>query len=184
MHSTQSAVARSATVRGVGIVSDLVADVLVQRRRNGRLYPFIHPHLTACVGYRLARRAQTARLPILAYAIAVLAQTVTGAEVNPEADLGPGLCFAHTGGVVIGPRVVAGRGLVVFAGATLGSRGESRSGSAPGYPTLGDDVTVYAKATIMGEITIANGATIGAHALVMTDGPPGGVAAGIPARWT
>lgn len=169
----------------MGFLRSVAADVLIQRRRNGRLYPFVHPHLTTALSYRLSRVAMKLRMPMVAYAIAVLAQTFTGAEVNPEADLGPGVCFAHTGNVVIGPRVVAGRGLVLFSGVTIGSTGpESREGKPAGYPTLGDDVIVYANATIIGEITIGDRAVIGAHALVTSDVPADHIAKGIPARST
>lgn len=43
------------------------------------------------------------------------------------------------------------------------------------YPQLGDGVTVYAGATLLGGIVIGEAAVIGAHAPVRQDVPAGGV---------
>ena len=41
------------------------------------------------------------------------------------------------------------------------------------HPTIEDDVIIYANATILGDITIGKGATIGGNSWVTEDVPPG-----------
>jgi serine O-acetyltransferase len=79
--------------------------------------------------------------------------------------LGP-IEIPHPTGVVIGRGTTVGRNVRIFQNVTLGS---SRRGD---YPTIGDDVTIYAGAVISGDITIGSGSIIGANAVVTTDVPP------------
>ena len=64
---------------------------------------------------------------------------------------------------------------------TLGARsplGAARRGPRDRYarhPIVGDDVVIYAGATILGRVTIGAGATIGGNVWLLTDVPPGGV---------
>jgi serine O-acetyltransferase len=91
-----------------------------------------------------------------------------GAEISPRARLGAGLELKHSAGIVVGPDVTAGSGLTLYQGVTLGhGKGED------GMPALGRRVTVYAGATILGPVTVGDGATIGAGALVLADVPEG-----------
>ncbi|WP_369406765.1 hypothetical protein [Blastococcus haudaquaticus] len=48
-------------------------------------------------------------------------------------------------------------------------------------PTLGDDVTVFANASILGPVSIGDGAVVAAHSLVVRDVPPRHLAVGAPA---
>lgn len=52
-----------------------------------------------------------------------------------------------------------------------------------GYPTLGDNVTIYSNCTICGKITIGNNVIIGANSFVNTDIPDNTVYAGCPAKF-
>jgi serine O-acetyltransferase len=88
--------------------------------------------------------------------------------------VGPGFVIAHTSGVVLGQGTRAGRDLFLHGGVLLGS-------TPNGFPTIGDDVTVYAKASILGPIHVGDRAVIGAHALVLDDVPPDSTARGVPA---
>ena len=47
---------------------------------------------------------------------------------------------------------------------------------------IGDDVFVYAGAKVLGNVTVGNGATVGANAVVLADVPAGYTAVGVPAR--
>jgi serine O-acetyltransferase len=69
--------------------------------------------------------------------------------------------------------------LFIHSGVVLGSVLDER---ASGFPTIGDDVAIYAKASVIGPIAVGDRATIGAHALVLDDVPAGMVARGVPAR--
>jgi len=66
-------------------------------------------------------------------------------------------------GIVIGEGVVIGEGATIYQHVTLGT---SRSAGIPAYPTIGDDVRIYANVVIFGAITVGHRATVGAGLVV------------------
>ena len=149
-----------------GLFELLRADWATVAGRSPNPLSFVYPQLSAVVAYRVSnalwRRGRN-RLSRLAM---VIGQLVTGAEISGAATIGPGLRISHTAGIVIGSGVVAGSNLHLYAGALLGNhRGQP--------PTLGDDVKVCSKATVIGPVHVGDGAVIGPHALVMSDVPAG-----------
>ncbi|RRN62195.1 serine O-acetyltransferase [Caulobacter sp. 602-1] len=101
-----------------------------------------------------------------------------GCYLSPSAVIGPGLRLPHPVGVVVGEGAVIGAGVTLYQGVTLG---RSNHVSAA-YPTLEDDVTVYAGAVLVGDIRIGRGAVVAANAVVLKDVPPYAKAVGAPAR--
>jgi len=82
--------------------------------------------------------------------------------------------------VTIGARCVLADGVFV---ATTDHVGSERSAvSRTGSTTIGDDVFIGQRAIILGGLTIGNGATVGAGAVVTKDVGPGETVAGVPAR--
>ena len=163
--------------------STFAADLAAARRqKSGRLVPFLFPNVFAVAMYRLASALRTRGAVRTARLATVVAHVLTGAEIDPQAVIGAGLFLEHTTGVVVGPGVVAGRNVVLGAAVLLGSRPESQSRPRTGFPMLGDNVTVWSKASIIGPVRVGDYAIIGAHALVLDDVPPNTVARGIPAR--
>lgn len=140
-----------------------------------------NPGFSVVLRYRLARRLRQRRgwsgglLGRIAWLSNVRA---FGCYIAPTARIGPGLMLPHPVGIVIGIDVVIGRNATIYQHVTLGLRGIDQ----PGCPVLGDNVTVYAGAVIIGAITIGDGAVIGANAVVTHDVPAGAIATGIPAR--
>lgn len=168
----------SATISVRLTLRELVrADVDALRRRGkGRWSHLVYPNLFAVLCYRVASQLRRQGRTKLARVIAVVCQTLTGAELSPLAVLGPGLHLVHTHGVIIGPGVIAGRNLTLFGGVTLGARTEA------GYPVLEDDVRVMAKASVLGPVFVGRAGTVGAHALALDDVEPDSVVVGVPAR--
>lgn len=108
---------------------------------------------------------------------------LTGAEIDPAAEIGPGCHIWHTAGVTIGRGVKVGRNAWILHNVTLGGRGASPFNlGEEGYPEIGDNVILYTGVTVIGKVRVGDNAVIGAHSLVITDIPPGCLAAGIPAR--
>jgi len=145
----------------------LRADAVALREHRQRFLPFVFPNYAAVAAYRCARALRDHGLGMPARFITMIAQAVTGAEIDPGARIGAGLSLGHTHGIVVGEGVRAGTGLRLYSGVVLGSTSNERRGW--GHPTLGDDVVVWPKATVAGPIHIGDRAYVGAHALVMRD---------------
>lgn len=165
------------------MLSSLKADVALMRSRrtdHDLLLPYLFPHLFAVACYRVANELGRRGLSPLARLVQILALTLTGAELDWRADLGPGLFLEHPQGVEIGDGVVTGSNVVLGLGVLLGAT--FHHPSKTGFPTIGDNVEIWAKASVLGPVHVGDGAIVGAHALVMHDVPPGAVARGVPAK--
>ena len=82
--------------------------------------------------------------------------------------------------VTIGSRCVFADG--AFVASTDHDRGRPQGVHGTGPIRIGDDVFVGQRAVVLGGVTIGNGATVAAHAVVTRDVPAGAVVAGVPAR--
>jgi serine O-acetyltransferase len=143
-------------------------------------YIAFKPGVQAVGIYRLARWCLDRGLRVPAYALATISSYVTGADVPPTADLGPGLVILHPSGVVVSGGVRAGARLRLHSGAVLGFQVASTNDK--GVPTLGDDVLVGVGAKILGPVNVGDGVKVGANAVVLTDVEAGRSAVGIPAE--
>ena len=102
-----------------------------------------------------------------------------GIELPYSAVVGRRVIFEHQGAVVIHGDSHIGDDSIIRQGVTLGNKTLDRPRDAP---RLGQRVNVGAGAKILGAVTIGDGATIGANAVVLKDVPAGAIAIGIPAK--
>lgn len=163
--------------------ASLKADVALARARrtdHRLLLPYLFPHLFAVAAYRVAHELGTRGLSPLARLIQIVNTTLTGAELDWRARIGPGLFLEHPQGVEIGDGVVIGSNVVLGIGTLLGAT--FHRPSKTGFPTIGDNVEIWAKASVLGPTHVGHDAIVGAHALVLHDVPPGAVARGVPAQ--
>ncbi len=86
--------------------------------------------------------------------------------------------FPHPVGIVIGDGVRIGRNVYIYQNVTIGLLEKAAKGEMPKYPTLGDEVVVYAGAVIVGGISIGHRSVIGANAVISRDVPSDSVAYG------
>jgi serine O-acetyltransferase len=90
-------------------------------------------------------------------------------------DIGPGMYIAHGfATIMVAERI--GRDCRVHQNVTLGWKGPGRA------PRIGDRVSIYPGAVVIGDISIGDDAVIGANAVVVKDVPPGDVVGGVPAK--
>lgn len=162
------------------IVADL--ESMVEGRTGSRalwwaevvLRLILVPRVRAVCLFRLSQCAARRGLAPLALLLQGRALRGSGAEISPSAQIGPGMCLMHSAGIVIGPEVKVGRGVRIYQGVTLGD------GRTPGQPTLGNDVTLGAGASVLGNVKVGDRVIIGAGALVTRDLPDDAVALGSP----
>ena len=102
-----------------------------------------------------------------------------GIELPFTVKLGRRVIFEHQSGIVISGFCAIGDDSIIRQGVTLGNRYLERPFDAP---KLGKRVNVGAGAKICGEVSIGDGANIGANAVVLCDVPQGATVVGIPAK--
>jgi serine O-acetyltransferase len=125
----------------------------------------------------VANALQGAGVPILPRVIAALARAITGIEIHPAAAIGAGLFIDHGMGVVIGETASIGEDVTLYQGVTLGGTGFA---TGKRHPTIEDNVTIGAGATLLGPITVGHGSKIGAGSVVIHDVPPLSTVVGNP----
>jgi serine O-acetyltransferase len=130
---------------------------------------------------RLLLRCQTRGWWRLAQLVANRIQSRHGVFLPPRQPVPLSTRFPHPVGIVIGEGVRLGERVTIYQSVTLGGArlGDWKAGR---YPSIGDDVTIFAGAVILGAVTVGAGATIGANSVVLSDVPPGHTAVGAPAR--
>jgi serine acetyltransferase len=142
-------------------------------------YWVLHRRLPFLGRARMAQRLlllQQAALLRFCYATSKIVEALSGARLNGEAEIGPGLLLAHTGSCGIGRGVVIGHTFTLYPDANV----MGRRGGDP--PTIGDNVTVYSGARVIGPVKVGDGVRVGANAVVLHDLPAGCMALGVPAR--
>ncbi|HKC96944.1 MAG TPA: serine O-acetyltransferase [Methylomirabilota bacterium] len=140
-------------------------------------YPGVH----ALVFHRFAHAIWRRGFTVLARFVSHVARFLTGIEIHPAAQLGPGLFIDHGMGVVIGETAEVGENVTLLQGVTLGGTSLKREKR---HPTLGDNVVVGAGAKIIGGFKIGDGSRIGAGSVVVREVPTNSVVVGVPGRVT
>lgn len=89
--------------------------------------------------------------------------------------VGPGLRLPHVGTIVCNGDAVLGGRCQVLQGVTL-------AGNDTGAPVIGREVFLGPNVTVVGHVSVGDGAHIAAGAVVTRDVPPGETWGGVPAR--
>ncbi|MGN1234703.1 MAG: serine O-acetyltransferase EpsC [Christensenellaceae bacterium] len=129
--------------------------------------------------HRVARFFYRIRLRLLARIISQTTKFFTGIEIHPAAQIEPGVFIDHGSGVVIGETAQVGSGTVLYQAVTLGGTGKQ---VGKRHPTVGRNCVISAGAKVLGNITVGDGAKVGAGAVVLKDVPAYATVVGIPAR--
>jgi serine O-acetyltransferase len=137
-----------------------------------------YPGLLAISVYRLAHELFALGVPMLPRMMTEYAHMLTGIDIHPGATIGESFFIDHGTGVVIGETTVIGDNVKIYQGVTLGAmsfpkdacgkliRGHKR------HPTIEDNATIYAQATILGDTTVGRGSVIGGNVWLTADVPP------------
>jgi len=138
---------------------------------------FSYPCILAIMVYRVAHELHIQGVPLLPRIMTEYAHGVTGIDIHPGARIGRDFFIDHGTGVVIGETTEIGERVKIYQGVTLGAlsfpkddhgnliRGMKR------HPTIGDDVTIYSNATILGPTVIGARSVIGGNVWITEDVP-------------
>jgi len=102
-----------------------------------------------------------------------------GVDIHPAARLGRGIMLDHATGLVIGETAVVGNNVSILQSVTLGGTGKEEGDR---HPKIGDGVLISAGAKILGNISVGEGAKVGAGSVVLQPVAPHTTVAGVPAR--
>jgi serine O-acetyltransferase len=126
---------------------------------------YCYPGFYAVTVYRIAHELLGLGVPLMPRMMTEHAHSRTGCDLHPGAMIGKRFFIDHATGVIIGETTVIGDNVKIYQGVTLG--GISFQRGVKRHPTLEDDVTVYANATILGgETVIGRGVTVNGNVFV------------------
>ena len=138
-----------------------------------------YPCIVAIAIHRIAHELYLMDVPLIPRIMAETAHTRTGIDIHPGATIGKRFFIDHGTGVVVGETSVIGDNVKLYQSVTLGAmsfqkdeKGRIVKGGKR-HPTISNNVTIYAEATILGDVKIGDGAVIGANAWVRKDVPEG-----------
>jgi serine O-acetyltransferase len=140
---------------------------------------FCYPAIRAISNYRIAHELLKLHVPLIPRIITEMAHSETGIDIHPGATIGHHFTIDHGTGVVIGETCIIGNHVKLYQGVTLGAKSfplDDDNKPIKGilrHPILEDHVIVYSNATILGRITIGQGATVGGNIWVTEDVPQG-----------
>lgn len=138
-----------------------------------------YPYIYAIAIHRIAHELCLEKVPLIPRIMSESAHSRTGIDINPGARIGRRFFIDHGTGVVIGETAIIGDNVKLYQGVTLGAlsfpkdeRGRIVKGQKR-HPTIEDDVTIYAEATLLGDILIGKGAVIGGNVWLKESVEPG-----------
>lgn len=140
---------------------------------------FCYPSIVALCHYRIAHALHKLKVNLIPRIICEMAHSQTGIDIHPGAEIGEYFFIDHGTGTVIGETCVIGRHVRLYQGVTLGAKsfpkdedGQLIKGIAR-HPIVEDHVIIYSGATVLGRITIGQGAVIGGNVWITEDVPAG-----------
>jgi serine O-acetyltransferase len=133
-----------------------------------------YPGFHAIALHRVAHALRAEGVPLLPRLLAETAHRETGIDIHPGARIGRSFSIDHGTGVVIGETAEIGDRVKLYQGVTLGAASVAKAlASTKRHPTLGDEVVVYANATILGgETVVGAGSVIGGNVWLTRSVPP------------
>lgn len=133
-----------------------------------------YPGYKAIVYYRIAHVLYSLGYALKARIICEEAHTATGIDIHPGATIACPFFIDHGTGIVIGETSIIGKNCKIYQGVTLGALSLSKGSKMKGvkrHPTIGNNVTIYAGASILGDINIGDNVTVGSNVFLTEDIP-------------
>lgn len=138
-----------------------------------------YPGLRSIATHRVAHEFYNANVPLIPRIMSENSHRMTGIDIHPGATIGNYFFIDHGTGVVIGETATIGEHVKIYQGVTLGALSfkKDKDGNiikgAKRHPTIQDNVTIYAEATILGDVVIGEGSVISGNTWVKESVNPG-----------
>ena len=119
-----------------------------------------YPAFTAISAYRTAHELYVMGVPLVPRIITEYAHRLTGIDIHPGATIGEYFFIDHGTGVVIGETSTIGKRVKIYQNVTIGAKSfdVAPDGSLvkgiKRHPDIGNNVVIYAGATILGGDTV------------------------------
>ena len=133
-----------------------------------------YPGFFATVVHRISHELYRLRVPVFPRIVSEWAHRETGIDIHPGARIGRAFAIDHGTGIVIGETSIIGDRVRMYQGVTLGALAVSKGlANTKRHPTIGNDVVLYANATILGGKTVVgDGSIIGGNVWLTKSVPP------------
>ncbi len=127
--------------------------------------------------FRIAHKLFEIGIPLYPRLLTEYAHRLTGIDIHPGARIGKSFCMDHGTGIVIGETTIIGDNVKIYQGVTLGGLSvEKQMAKKKRHPTIGDNVVIYAGATILGgETVVGRNSIIGGNTWLTSSVPPNSV---------
>ncbi|HEY1792966.1 MAG TPA: serine O-acetyltransferase EpsC [Opitutaceae bacterium] len=142
-----------------------------------------YPCVLAISLQRFAHVLYTLKVPLLPRMITEFAHERTGIDIHPGAEIGSHFFIDHGTGIVIGETATIGSHVKLYQGVTLGAKSfetDVKGNPVKGvkrHPDIGNRVTIYAHATILGgETRIGDNSVIGGNVWLIESVPANSIA--------
>lgn len=139
-----------------------------------------YPSIEAVSIYRIANFLYKQNVPLIPRVMSEYAHQRTGIDINAGATIGHSFFIDHGTGVVIGETCTIGNNVKIYQGVTLGAKSfplDEKGNPIKGvkrHPNIGNNVVIYASATILGGDTyIGDNSVIGSN-VWLTESVPAG----------
>lgn len=139
-----------------------------------------YPGVKAITIFRLAHVLYELRVPIIPRLMTEYAHHTTGIDIHPGATIGRYFFIDHGTGVVIGETTIIGEHVKLYQHVTLGAKSFPKNADGSlvkgikRHPNIGNNVVIYAGATILGGDTyIGDNCVIGGN-VWLTESLPAG----------
>jgi serine O-acetyltransferase len=165
-------------------LSRLKEDIQTIKERDPAAKNFVeillcYPGLHAICFHRLAHGLYQGKWYTTARLVSHVSRWFTGIEIHPGAQIGRRLFIDHGMGVVIGETSEIGDDCLIYKGVVLGGTTLVKKKR---HPTIGNRVIIGSNSTVLGAITIGDGARIGSGSVVVKSVPSGATVVGVPGR--
>lgn len=163
---------------------DTYLDFLIDKLRKDLMFTFdsdpaanslseiiiAYPGFYTTIAYRISNFFDKLNIKYIPRFLSEYAHSKTGIDIHPKAQIGDYFFIDHGTGIVIGETTIIGNHVKIYQNVTLGAISLEKGNLLKGikrHPTIGNNVTIYAGASILGgETYIDDGTIIGSNVFI------------------